>query len=90
VDAVEANVVAGRHRADGALKVVDRQCQLFEVVAARRFGGGVADLLHGGQKHADEDADDGDDHQQLDQREGAPSNISFHDTSPKRKRNNTG
>ena len=47
------------------------QGELLEVVLAldaRRRG---PDLLHGGQEQADQDRDDGDDDQQLDQREPA-------------------
>jgi len=43
--------------------------ELLEVVAALRPCGGFAHLLDGGQQEADEHGDDGDDHQQLDQRE---------------------
>ena len=43
----------------------------FPSLAALRIsGGGGSDLLHGGQEQADQDGDDGDHHQQLDQREG--------------------
>ena len=36
-------------------------------------GGGLADLLDGGQEEPDQDGDDGDHYQQLDQREREPS-----------------
>ena len=49
--------------------VVQGQADLLEVVGALDAGGGLADLLHGGQQQADQDGDDGDDDQQLDQRE---------------------
>jgi hypothetical protein len=49
--------------------VLDRDAQLLEVVAALHARGSLADFLHGGQEQADEDGDDGDHHQQLDQRD---------------------
>ena len=52
--------------------VVDGERELLEVVAALHAGGGLADLLDGRQQEADEDGDDGDHHQQLDQRERPP------------------
>src|SRR5262249_43827392 len=48
---------------------------LFEVVLALGAGGGLAHLLHRGQQQADEDGDDGDHHQQLNQRETFPSHA---------------
>jgi hypothetical protein len=50
-----------------------RQPPLLEVVAARHTCGGLADLLHGGLEQRDEDAEDGDDDEQLDERERAAS-----------------
>jgi len=55
------------------VEVVQRQAELLEVVAALHAGGGFAHLLDRGQEQADEDGDDGDDHQQLDQREATPT-----------------
>ena len=49
--------------------VVRGDAQLLEVVLALDPGGRFADLLYRGQQQADQDGDDGDDHQQLDQRE---------------------
>jgi hypothetical protein len=49
---------------------VDAQGELLEVVAALHPRRRLAHFLHGGQEQADEDGDDGDHHQQLDQREG--------------------
>ena len=46
-----------------------READLLQVVLALGPGGGLADLLHGGQQQADQDGDDRDDHQQLDERE---------------------
>jgi len=51
--------------------VVQRQADLFEVVGAAHAGGGLADLLDGGEEEADQDGDDRYHLQQLDQREGA-------------------
>src|SRR5262249_48505124 len=53
--------------------VVDGQADLLEVVLALHACGGLADLLHGGQQQADQDGEDGDDDEQLDQREGTPA-----------------
>ena len=49
------------------------QADLLEVVGAADACGRLADLLDGGQQQADEDGDDGDHHQQLDQREAGSS-----------------
>src|SRR5262249_49807778 len=56
--------------AEGVVVAVTGDGELVEVVAALDAGGGVANLLDGGDEQADEDGDDGDHHQQLDQREG--------------------
>jgi hypothetical protein len=50
-----------------------RQRQLLEVVLAVRPPRLLAGLLHGGQQKSGQDADDGDHHQQLDQRKAALS-----------------
>src|SRR5262249_31109681 len=65
---------------------VDGQADLLEVVLALGAAGGLADLLDGGEQEADEDGDDGDHHQQLDQRERAarPQARMRHGTSWKR------
>src|SRR5262249_14666483 len=52
----------------GALVVVTAQGKLLHVVLALRALGRLADLLHRGQQQADENGDDGNHHQQLDQR----------------------
>jgi hypothetical protein len=51
---------------------VHGQAELLEVVLARHAVGALADLLDRGQQQANEDGDDGDYHQQLDQRERPP------------------
>ncbi len=48
------------------------ESDLFEVVLALGAGGGLAHFLDGGQEQADQDGDDGDYHQQLNQRETTP------------------
>ena len=58
-----------RKRVVGVVVVVAGEAKLLEVVAALHPRGGLADLLDRGQQQADEDGDDGDHHQQLDQRE---------------------
>src|SRR5262249_7865212 len=58
---------AGGQAAVGVVVVVQGDAHLFEVVGALGAVGGVADLLHGRQEQRDQDADDGDHHQQLDQ-----------------------
>src|SRR5207248_2448252 len=52
---------------------VQGDTDLLEVVLARRAGRRFAHLLDGGQEQADEHGDDGDHHQQLDQRETPPT-----------------
>src|SRR5262249_61648707 len=64
-----------RRLGEGAVVVVgvhgDRQADLLEVVPAGGPHGGLADLLDGRQEQADQDRDDGNDHQQLDQSHAA-------------------
>src|SRR5262245_41350198 len=52
--------------------IVGGQADLLEVVGALHPVGSLADLLYRRQQEADQDGDDGDDHQHLDQREAAP------------------
>src|SRR5690606_7341152 len=59
---------------ESALKVMDRQGQLLEVVLALRAASGLACLLNGGQEQGDEDRDNSDHDQQFD--EGEPSTCS--------------
>src|SRR2546421_30440 len=61
----------GRKDAVSSMVVVEGQADLLQVVLALGAGGRLAHLLDGGQEQADEDGDDGDHHQQLDQREPA-------------------
>ena len=51
-----------------AVVVVDRQADLLEVVLALGASGRFARRLHGRQQQSDQHADDGDDHQQFDER----------------------
>ena len=62
-------VDASRELAVGVVVVVQGQPDLLQVVLALHPGGGLADLLDGGQQQADQDRDDRDHDQQLDQRE---------------------
>ena len=63
----------GRHVTVGVAVVVDSQAELFEVVLAAHAIGCLAHLLHGRQQEADQDGNDGDHHQELDQRERTAS-----------------
>src|SRR5207237_5053300 len=54
------------------LVVVAGQGDLLEVVGALHAGGGLADLLHRRHQQADENGDDGDDHEEFDQRKTGP------------------
>src|SRR5580700_1788657 len=49
--------------------VVLRQGHLFEIVAALRSPCGFARRLDGGEQECDQDGDDGDHHQEFDERE---------------------
>ena len=57
----------GGENAVGAVVGHQRQSQLLEIVAALRPPGGLPSGLNGRQQQRDQNADDGDDHQQLDQ-----------------------
>ena len=67
----------------GVVAVVDRQDQLFEVVGALGTSGRFPHLLDGGQEQADEDGDDGDHHQQLNQRKTGPGTALKHGKPPR-------
>ena len=62
-------VALGGKRLVDVVVVVTGEADLLEVVTALDAGGSRADLLDGEEQQADEDGDDGDHHQQLDQRE---------------------
>jgi hypothetical protein len=49
---------------------------LVEIIEALRSRCRLADFLHGREEHGDQDADDGDHHQQLDESEATPSGLS--------------
>jgi hypothetical protein len=49
---------------------VQGQAELLQVVVALRANSRFATFLHGGQEQADQHRDNGDHHQQLDQRKG--------------------
>jgi hypothetical protein len=51
--------------------VVQREAELLQIVQALRATGRFSGRLHGRQQERHERADDGDDDQQLNQREGA-------------------
>jgi hypothetical protein len=63
---------------------VHRQADLLEVVLTADAVGRLANLLHGGEQQADQDGNDGDDHQQLDQRERGARGLSAHEGPPRR------
>src|SRR5262249_17407591 len=71
--AVRALVNVGRWEgALGVMVAVHGQPELLQVVGALNAGCRRAHLLDGGYEQADEHGDDGDHHQQLDQREAVP------------------
>src|SRR5262249_44143907 len=61
------------HDAIDVMVLLHGKADLFHVVLALDTGGGSPHLLDRGQEQPDEYGDDGDDHQELDQREAAPS-----------------
>ena len=65
---------ARREAAVHAFVVVQGEADLLQVVLALHAGGGLADLLDGGQQQADQDGDDGDHDQQFDERERSTRN----------------
>ena len=63
---------------DELLRVVEvrhREADLPDVVDARVTATGFPGRLNGGEKHADERADDGDDDEQFDEREASPAAV---------------
>ncbi len=77
---------AHRERQVRALVVVQGEADLLHVVRATHPGRRFADLLHGRQKEADQNGNDGNDHQQLNQRESPAAYLlrrSNHKTTPR-------
>jgi hypothetical protein len=76
----------------GVVVIVQGEADLVEVVAALHAGRGFANLLHRGQQKPDQDADDGDDDEQLDQGEREPpaplGDERSHDYAPFREKVN--
>src|SRR5262249_36988212 len=70
--------VVAREVAISRVVAVSGQGDLLEVVGALDACGGLADLLDRRQEQPDEDGNDGDDHQQLDQRERGPPDVVDH------------
>src|SRR5262249_52713106 len=66
-------VGAGRELLEAVVVVLPRQGDLLDVVLAGGAVGALTHLLDGGDEQADEDGDDGNHHQQLDQREATPT-----------------
>src|SRR5262249_18861967 len=65
------------------MEVVDGQSELLEVVGAFEPVGGLAHLLDGGQEQANQHGNDGNHHQQLDEREAAaPGGSSYSHVTP--------
>jgi hypothetical protein len=81
-------IPARRERSERALIVLGRQTDLLEVVAATHAVGRFADLLDGGEQEADQHGNDGDDHQQLDQRKSRATMESDHVVLLKREERN--
>src|SRR5262249_12875097 len=76
------DAVARHEGLERVVIVVGGDGQLVQVVAARGRRGGGPHLLHGGYEQADEDGDDGDHHQQLDQREtGGAIPLELHEST---------
>ena len=73
----------GRESFLGVVVAVHGQGQLLQVVRALGAVGRFANLLHGGQQQPDQHRDDGNHHEQLDQREGR-STFGEHDRLLKR------
>src|SRR5262249_6835381 len=84
----EREAVTGRPAWDGldgagealvdVVVVLRGDAALPDVVHGLHAVGRLADLLHGWELQADEHGDDGDDHQQLDQRKSATAPSSLH------------
>jgi len=66
-------VIILRENPNGVDIIVHGNADLVKIVGALRSGRRLADFLHRGQKHGDQDADDGYHHQQLDESEATPT-----------------
>jgi hypothetical protein len=64
---------SGREAAASGLEVVQGDAELPKVVLARRPRGRLTGFLHGGNEQGDQSGDDGNHHQQLDEREARSS-----------------
>jgi hypothetical protein len=62
----------------GIVGVVQLRSDLLKVVLALDAVGGFPNLLNGRQQQTNQGAEDGDDHQQFDQREGVPAGRRAH------------
>ena len=62
-------LIAGRKGGLRIVVIVQRDAELFQIIAAFHPVGGLTNLLDGGQQEADQDGDDGDHYQQLNQGE---------------------
>src|SRR5262249_30724049 len=74
----EGRCVVGPTRRESVGRVVvgvQGNADLVQVVLAGRTCGGLADLLDSGHQQANQDGDDGDDDQQLDQRECCSASV---------------
>src|SRR5262249_17948355 len=76
--------IRGGKRPQSVVVVVDGQAQLLEVVLTADAVGRFAYLLHRREQQPDQEANDSDDHQQLDQREstGRTTVSAVHALSP--------
>ena len=67
----------GRQCLVGAVKVVDGESDLLEIVLALHSSCGFSCGLYGGQEECDEHADDGDDDEQFDESEASQGGGAF-------------
>src|SRR5260370_13126584 len=65
-------VIVLREGAQAGVVIVHGQADLLEVVGALNLIGSLADFLHCRQEQGNQGADNGNDHQQLDEREATP------------------
>src|SRR5579871_2496038 len=65
-------VAVAWQRSEDIMIAVTAEGQLLEVVAAPRSVSCLAHFLDGGEQESDQNSNDGDDHQQLDERERPP------------------